>query len=97
VAAILVVLIFVAREAVLTYRRRSPEPMTALVGASGTAQTLIAPKGIAYAGGESWSARSASEIAPGSPVRVTGVDGLELIVEPLAGGSAGTTEESSGS
>jgi membrane-bound serine protease (ClpP class) len=97
VATILVVLIFVAREAVLTYRRRSPEPMTALVGASGTAQTLIAPKGIAYAGGESWSARSASEIAPGSPVRVTGVDGLELIVEPLAGGSAGTTEESSGS
>ena len=30
-----------------------------LVGAGGVAQTLIAPRGIAYAGGEAWSARSA--------------------------------------
>ena len=54
-----------------------------LVGAGGVAQTLIAPRGIAYAGGEAWSARSAGpEIAPGSAVRVVAVDGLELIVEP---------------
>ena len=54
-----------------------------LVGAGGVAQTLIAPRGVAYAGGEAWSARSAGpEIAPGSAVRVVGVDGLELIVEP---------------
>jgi len=60
-----------------------PVPMTALVGAGGVAQTLIAPTGIAYAGGEAWSARSAGEkIQPGAPVRVVGVDGLELIVEP---------------
>ena len=57
----------------------------ALVGASGTAQTLIAPTGIAYAGGETWSARSReADIHPGSPIRVVGVDGLELIVEPAA-------------
>ena len=54
-----------------------------LVGAGGVAQTLIAPRGIAFAGGETWSARSAGpEIAPGSAVRVVGVEGLELIVEP---------------
>jgi len=58
-------------------------PVMGLVGAGGVAQTLIAPRGIAYAGGEAWSARSAGpEIAPGSPVRVVAVDGLELIVEP---------------
>ena len=58
-------------------------PVMGLVGAGGVAQTLIAPRGIAYAGGEAWSARSAGpEIAPGSAVRVVGVDGLELIVEP---------------
>ena len=71
--------------ALLVMRRQPavPMPMAALVGAGGVAQTLIAPKGIAYAGGEAWSARSAGpEIAAGSPVRVVGVDGLELIVEP---------------
>ncbi len=60
-----------------------PRPMMSLVGAGGVAQTLIAPTGIAYAGGEAWSARSSGEQIPqGTPVRVVGVDGLELIVEP---------------
>jgi membrane-bound serine protease (ClpP class) len=64
-----------------------PRPMMSLVGAGGVAQTLIAPTGIAYAGGEAWSARSRGEdIPPGAAVRVVGVDGLELIVEPGAGG-----------
>jgi membrane-bound ClpP family serine protease len=57
--------------------------MAALQGVIGTAQTLIAPTGIAYAGGESWSARVPSgTIAAGTPIRVVGVKGLELIVEP---------------
>jgi membrane-bound ClpP family serine protease len=69
-------------------RRQSvvPRPILALVGAGGVAQTLIAPRGIAYAGGEAWSARSTGpEIAPGSAVKVVGVEGLELIVEPGSG------------
>lgn len=70
-------------------------PITALVGVPGTAQTLIAPTGIAYAGGEAWSARSrSSQIAPGTPLRVVGVEGLELIVEPAPEGAPGQTEES---
>jgi membrane-bound serine protease (ClpP class) len=71
--------------ALLVMRRQPalPLPVRTLVGAGGVAQTLIAPKGIAYAKGEAWSARSSGpEIAAGSPVRVVGVDGLELIVEP---------------
>ena len=67
-------------------------PVTALVGGSALAQTLIAPTGIAYAGGESWSARSDIEIRAGTPLRVIGVDGLELIVEPAPAGGGGTTE-----
>jgi membrane-bound serine protease (ClpP class) len=68
-------------------------PVAALVGASATAQTLIAPTGIAYAGGESWSARSRDvEIGPGTPLRVVGVDGLELIVEPAPAGDGGAVE-----
>jgi membrane-bound serine protease (ClpP class) len=79
-------LVFVAR-GVIEVRRRAPppDPMLALVGAGGTAQTLIAPTGIAYAGGETWSARSReAEIGAGAPIRVVGVNGLELIVEPDA-------------
>ena len=65
-----------------------PRPMMALVGAGGVAQTMIAPTGIAYAGGEAWSARTKGDrISAGMPVRVVDVDGLELIVEP------GSTED----
>jgi membrane-bound serine protease (ClpP class) len=68
-------------------------PVEALVGAGATAQTLIAPTGIAYAAGESWSARSPGiEIRPGTPLRVVGVHGLELIVEPAPAGDGGSTE-----
>ena len=71
--------------ALMAMRKRPvlARPVMGLVGAGGVAQTLIAPRGIAYAGGEAWSARSAGpEIAPGSAVRVVAVEGLELIVEP---------------
>jgi membrane-bound serine protease (ClpP class) len=64
-------------------RRTTTLPIATLVGAGGTAQTLISPTGIAYAGGEAWSARSlGGEIRPGNPLRVVAVEGLELIVEP---------------
>jgi len=70
--------------ALMSMRRHPtfPHPMTALVGAGGVAQTLLSPTGIAYAGGEAWSARSREgDIPQGTPVRVVGIDGLELIVE----------------
>jgi len=96
VAAVGVVYAWVLVRALLQMRRGggiANPPVAALVGAAGTAQTVIAPTGIAYAGGESWSARSrAGEISPGTPVRVVGVNGLELIVEPAPAG-AGATEE----
>ena len=67
-------------------------PIGALVGGAATAQTIIGPTGIAYAGGESWSARSRTgEIVAGTPLRIVGVEGLELIVEPAPGGTAGTS------
>jgi membrane-bound serine protease (ClpP class) len=78
---------FILVRGLLQMRRRATTslPIARLVGATGTAQTLLAPTGIAYAGGEAWSARSrAGEISPGSPLRVIGVEGLELIVEPTA-------------
>ncbi len=96
VVAVGVVYIGVLLRALLQMRRRAPgvdRLMPALVGAAGTAQTLIAPTGIAYAGGESWSARSqGAEIGAGAPLRVVRVEGLELIVEPASAGDGGPTE-----
>jgi membrane-bound serine protease (ClpP class) len=85
--AMLVTLVyfFILVRGLLQMRRHATStlPIRALVGAGGTAQTLLAPTGIAYAGGEAWSARSRSgEIHPGTPIRVVGVEGLQLIVEP---------------
>jgi len=54
-----------------------------LVGASGEAHTDVFAEGSVYVDGEEWSARSQVFIPSGSPVRVTGREGLTLLVEPL--------------
>jgi membrane-bound serine protease (ClpP class) len=98
VVAVGVVYIWVLIRALLQLRRQggvANKPVDALVGASATAQTVIAPTGIAYADGESWSARSRTvDIRAGTPLTVIGVDGLQLIVEPAGsagdGGATGT-------
>jgi membrane-bound serine protease (ClpP class) len=96
-AAVGVVYVWVLIRAVMQMRGTAVianRPVASLVGGMATAQTLIAPTGIAYAGGESWSARSRDvEIDPGTPLRVVDVEGLELIVEPAPAGSGGDTEE----
>ena len=95
VVAVGVVYAWVLVRALMSMRRGAlaNKPVAALVGALATAQTTIAPRGIAYAGGESWSARTRDgEITPGTPLRVVGVEGLELIVEPAPPGSGGATE-----
>ena len=98
VVAVGVVYIWVLIRALLQMRRQggvANKPVDALVGATATAQTVIAPTGIAYADGESWSARSRDvEIRAGTPLRVIGVDGLQLIVEPARpAGDGGATSE----
>ncbi|HET7685431.1 MAG TPA: NfeD family protein [Candidatus Limnocylindria bacterium] len=97
VAAVAVTLVYfwVLVRALLQMRagRSATDPMAALMGALGTAQTILAPTGIAYAGGESWSARTGSgTITAGTPIRVVGVQGLELIVEPADAPERGEEE-----
>jgi len=52
-----------------------------LVGATGEVTEVLAPSGKVRVLGELWQARSSSELAPGSPVRVVAVHGLLLEVE----------------
>lgn len=54
-----------------------------LVGMIGEAKSDIGQEGSVQVGGQLWSARSHHPIAAGQSVRVTGMEGLILLVEPL--------------
>jgi membrane-bound serine protease (ClpP class) len=54
-----------------------------LMGAVGTALGGFPDQGSVHLRGETWSARSTVPIAQGQAVRVTGRDGLTLVVSPL--------------
>jgi membrane-bound serine protease (ClpP class) len=61
----------------------TPTGAAAMLGATGVARSDISASGIAYVGGEDWTAVSeGGPITKGSPVRVKRVDALRLIVEP---------------
>ena len=67
---------------------RAPAAVTIAVspGTEGVVRSPLQPRGSIYAAGEEWSARVASdEVLPrGTHVRVVGLDGLTVIVEPVA-------------
>ncbi len=58
-----------------------------MIGSPGTAVTDIAPEGIVKVHEASWRARTnrATPLSAGSPLRVVGIDGVTLDVEPLEG------------
>lgn len=60
-----------------------------LVGSSGTAVGDISPEGIALVSGAQWRARTnrATPLADRAELRVTGIDGVTLEVEPIEGGA----------
>jgi membrane-bound serine protease (ClpP class) len=54
-----------------------------LIGEIGEVRTRLAPGGQIFLHGELWSAVADQEVEAGESVRVTGIDGLTLTVEPL--------------
>jgi membrane-bound serine protease (ClpP class) len=60
-----------------------------MIGRMGEATTGVSPEGMVRLEGALWRARTnrATPIAEGDPVRVTGIDGLLLEVEPEVGGA----------
>jgi membrane-bound serine protease (ClpP class) len=68
--------------AMIAHRRRVPARLgvEGMIGALGTARERVAPVGSVLVRGEYWAAESDESIEPGTPVEVTGVDGLRLRV-----------------
>jgi membrane-bound serine protease (ClpP class) len=90
VAAFAVLLFgYVVQQAMKTRRMRSPERSERLVGAEGVVTTGLSPSGVVRVASEDWTAESvAGAVAPGERVRVVGMEGLRLKVEPLEASAA---------
>ncbi|HET8567934.1 MAG TPA: nodulation protein NfeD [Candidatus Limnocylindria bacterium] len=76
---------FIVRESLRYRALRTSSGAETVIGAVGRARTALEPNGIAYVGGEDWTATSAAGAIPaGAPVRAVRVEGVRLIVEPVA-------------
>jgi membrane-bound serine protease (ClpP class) len=85
---------FILRAALATRKQLPTSGQESLVGMVGTVRISLDPKGIVHARGEEWTARSSGgPIAAGTAVRVTGIDGLTLVVEPIGADFESQPEE----
>jgi membrane-bound serine protease (ClpP class) len=86
---------FIVRAALATRKQLPASGAETLIGMVGTVRQALDPRGIVHASGEEWTARStAGPILGGTEVRVTDIEGLTLVVEPVGAGSeAQPTEE----
>jgi membrane-bound serine protease (ClpP class) len=78
--------VIVAGLTALAVRARSLPVATGaqgMTGLAGVALTELQPEGLIRVRGETWKARAARGVAAGGAVRVTGMKGLELSVEPV--------------
>lgn len=66
-------------------RRRVETGAEGMVGEAGVVVEPCEPAGSVRVRGEIWKARCEQGAAPGDVVRVSGLDGLTLIVEPRSG------------
>jgi membrane-bound serine protease (ClpP class) len=79
-AALVIVL---GRKVVEAQRQAPVTGQEGLLGKIGTARTEIEGKGKIFIHGEYWDARAKERIAEGARVKVVGIDGLVLDVEPV--------------
>jgi membrane-bound serine protease (ClpP class) len=82
-ASSVVLLVFVIGMAIESRRRPVVSGAEQLLAASGQALEAFQGEGRVRLHGEIWTARSQAPVAAGQSVRVTGRDGLTLLVEPV--------------
>lgn len=86
-----IIVIFLARLVMRSFKWRQSTGAEQLVGAIGEVTEPVASagaKGMVRIHGELWSAAAGEPIAKGAQVRVSKVEGLTLMVEPVHGGSS---------
>jgi membrane-bound serine protease (ClpP class) len=71
------------RRSLAAHRARRAHDRQTVIGQVGDVRTPLDPTGSVYVAGELWSARSQRPLAVGATVRVQGIDGLILDVEPI--------------
>jgi len=79
------VTIFLLRLVIKGLRRKVTTGREEMIGSLGIAYTDLAPEGQVFVHGEYWRAVASSKIPAGTRVRVIGVDGLTVVVEPVFG------------
>ncbi len=78
-----VMLWIIGRKGIEALQLQPSQDLSTLIGLTGVARSDIRNSGTVYVGGEEWTARSEKQIKEGSPARVTGREGLVLLVEPV--------------
>ncbi|MCW5725067.1 MAG: nodulation protein NfeD [Maricaulaceae bacterium] len=82
--------LIVVRLAIRSHRRKVATGREEMTGARGRVTDWDGAQGHVFAHGERWQAVSAAPLQPGDAVRVTGIDGLTLTVEPETAASPQT-------
>jgi membrane-bound serine protease (ClpP class) len=77
-----IILAFLIRLAIRSHRSGVETSTSRMIGLKGKAVTEISPEGRVSVQGEYWWAYSQAKIAAGETVRVIGIDGLTLEIEP---------------
>ena len=83
--AFAVISIFLLRLIIQALRRKVTTGTEEMLGLVGTVLAELAPEGQVSIRGEYWRARAATRVPAGAQVRVTGIEGLTLLVEPYPG------------
>src|SRR5437667_2574683 len=74
--------VFLMTLALRARRNRVTTGREGMIGEIGIARTQLEPAGKVFVHGELWNAVAKTTVPPGARVRVAGIDGLQLIVEP---------------
>ncbi|HKR65933.1 MAG TPA: nodulation protein NfeD [Thermoanaerobaculia bacterium] len=77
-----VIAVFLMTLVMRARNQRVATGVEAMIGKVGVARTQVGPDGKVFVHGELWNASARTEIAEGSRVRVRGVEGLRVLVEP---------------
>ena len=77
------VLVFIFKIALRARQAKRYVCEMGILGLKGRAVTLVAAEGTVFVRNELWRARAERIIAEGESIRVTGLDGLTLTVEPI--------------